>query len=442
MAAYASDPDPPWQLSSHCRIVLFLLALGISTIACDDFEYEGWINQPIPIRFENGVPLVEVSYRGAPQVLASIDTGSPLTAIHSASQIVALPKAGPLGDFNLIAGLGESRGELRLQDADHPDITRFIFRNFDVVDVPLHPIGLSNPMPLGGILGMTVLGHFAVHLSSSPPRLVLRRNVSDTSGELAADCRSAELLTPGGFAAERCIGVFRTPPTGGGTALLGDTAISLPASRLVVTLCAGPAPFDPTRSRTPLPTVTGTPLSAIIATGLGTSIISRSAFDRLHTRLPDLKETPRQTLYLQTGPLTVSTTEIPRVAIVDDRALDLGPCGELARRRRLVLAPNRGISPDDEGREGAAVALTVSPIVFAIVPDAAAILQGIRQELRSLVADVDVILGGSFLSAFSLDFDYPNGRTIFQCSLGLTAETCRVYPSCNQADGPPCPTRN
>jgi len=188
--------------------------------------------------------------------------------------------------------------------------------------------------------------------------------------------------------------------------------------------------------------VTGTPLSAIIATGLGTSIISRSAFDRLHTRLPDLKETPRQTLYLQTGPLTVSTTEIPRIAIVDDRALDLGPCGELARRRRLVLAPNRGISPDDEGREGAAVALTVNPIVLAIVPDAAAILQGIRQELRSLVADVDVILGGSFLSAFDLDLDYPNGRTILQCSLGLNADTCRVYPSCNQADGPPCPTQN
>ncbi len=374
-------------------------------------------------------------------MLATVETGSPLTAINAQARAFDMPAGGPLAGFDLLVGLQEQSGEVRLLDGDQPTVTRYIFRGLQVVDVPLQPVGLNEPTTIGGLLGATLLSHFSIRIEHVPPRLTLSDSVSDSAGNLAADCRASSLVLPGGFAAERCIGVFRTVTNGGGTLLLGNAELDLPPSRLTVNLCVGPDAFDPTAERPVAPESSGIPLSGLISTGLGTSIISRSAFQRLKAIIPELDETPRQTLHLQTGALSVSTTEIPRVALVDDRTLGLGPCGELARRRRLAIAPTVGVGSRDEGLEGAAAAVTVAPITFAIVDDDAGILQGLRQELRSLVADVEVVLGGTFFSRFVTDIDYPNGRTILQCTEAQTGDGCRVYPACNGSDGPACPTK-
>jgi hypothetical protein len=424
------------------RLSLLLSTLALTTLAaCDDFSYEGWLNEPIPIRVDNGIPLVQIRYAGADPVLATIDTGSPLTAINARAQAFDMPEDGPLAGFDLLVGLGETGGELRLQDGDSPDVTRFVFRGLPIVDVPLQPVGLGQPTAIGGLLGATLLSRFTVRLEHQPPQLTLSDSVADSAGDLAADCRAANLVLPGGFASERCIGVFRTAANGGGTMLLGNSELSLSPSRLTVSLCVAPDAFDPTAARPSVVKTSGVPLSGLLSTGLGTSIISRSAFERLRAQMPELTETPRQTLYLQTGPLSVSTTEIPRIAVVDDRTLGLGPCGELARRRRLAVAPTIGIESGDESREGAAAAIAERSITFAIVADDAGILQGLRQELRALVADVEVVLGGSFFERFVTDIDYPNGRTLLQCASGLDGAACRVYPACNGTDGPSCPTR-
>jgi hypothetical protein len=68
------------------------------------------------------------------------------------------------------------------------------------------------------------------------------------------------------------------------------------------------------------------------------------------------------------------------------------------------------------------------------------LLESLRAELFPAQADIDVILGGSFLSRFRVDVDYPASRVLFECDEALGAEACRVIPFCaaEGQDGPPC----
>jgi hypothetical protein len=303
--------------------------------ACSEFEYEGFLNQPVPIEVIDGQPIARISFGDQTNVRALIDSGSPINVLQQNARAVALPD-GSLVSGSVIINLSRVTGDLSLLDGAQPDIVRFSFKEQEVLDLPVNPVGLTTPVSIRGVLGFSLLSNFSVHLSyETDATITLRDLITDTNGELAEDCDSRRLLTAGGFASERCLAVVSSEPKGGGTFLLGNEELQLPASRVVVPMCLVPEAFDPTSDEQIAPTATtGTPVSALMATGLGISLISESAFARLQaTSAEPLTPSASTEIHLPSGTETVRLVSIPRVAVVSDQTFDLGPCGELARRR-------------------------------------------------------------------------------------------------------------
>lgn len=362
---------------------------------------------------------------------AAVDTGTPVTLVQ-------------------VEGDGSTHtGELRLQHGTHPSKSRFVFYDFEVHDVALAPLGFDTPFAVGGIVGASLLSNFSVQLIYAPtPTLTLSDQVPDAKWELADDCDPSKLLDPATASAERCQGVFDTPKVGGGLAQISGALVELPATRLVLPLCLMPAEFDPSKPRGHgAESTTGVPAVGVVATGLGASVISQSALKRLQAKDPTLTATGGATLYLPDGAVQTSRVTLPRAAVVSSETDVLGPCAELALRRRLLIADR--VPLDDADRKlldekwvnGASTALLTSGVEFAVLADEAPLLQGLRQELGPAVADIDVVLGGSFLRSFDLQIDYPASRIIMRCGHGAPADGCQVLPWCahDQEGDPRCP---
>jgi len=371
-----------------------------------------------------------VSVDKGPTYQALIDISTPITVVNRQARSERLETGpGEFADYQLLIFLGETTGDLRIHDHLDPSITRFIFQDVQVFDLPLQNVGLGEPLQMEGIIGGDLLTRFVVSLHYGTQASVsLGDSLADTDQELSADCDERVLLDP---AANRpdCSAVLHANRYGGGTMLLGDQEMEIPATRLVLGACMAPDAFNPvaTPSRL-LAETSGVPVSALVSTGFGVSVIARSAFERLKARRPELVESGQSVLYLPNGEQVVSLTKIPVFSLVDDLTEDLGPCLELARRRRLLLAHRDGLNPIDRTQFGAAVATVNTPIEFAILADEAPLLQGLRNELRPLVEDVDVVLGGNFLKHFEPTFDFPGGRAVFRCA--EDDPSCTIIPRC------------
>jgi hypothetical protein len=185
-------------------------------------------------------------------------------------------------------------------------------------------------------------------------------------------------------------------------------------------------------------------VTAVVATGLGTSVITRSALRRLQAADPTLTAATGSTLHLPYGPEQVSTLALDRVAMVSDETNELNACGELALRRRLLIADTVALGDadkkliGDKSIDGASVAFHGAGVRFAVMEDQAPLIQSLRTELTPEVADVDVVLGGSFLRLFDVIADYPSSRLILRCGSG---QSCEILPWCGQAQDatPRCP---
>jgi hypothetical protein len=399
-----------------------LLGLGLLA-ACDTLDYEGWINKPVPITLVQGIPLVQLRF-GSTETSASVDTSSPLNVVE-------------------VAGGGtRMQGDLRLQDGALPAVTRFVFRDLDVYDLQVSPVGVDDAVAIRGLLGAPVLRHFAVHLSyGAQPSLTFKDEIPDTNLELAADCDPAALLDPATAGLRSsCQAVLSAGLFGGGLVTVGGETTELPPSRIVVPVCLSPAPFDPTNPNdSSASQVSGVSAMAVLATGLGTSVLSRNLVERLRGAGVTVTETPGATLHLPYGSESASRTQLP-MAVVSDETIELGPCAELARRRRLLVAARQGIRDEDRDRLGASVAAISTPVELLVLDDTRPLLQGLRQELSPYVADVDLVLGGSFLSHFEVDLDYPAARLVLRCAEHVAPTRCQVLPFCSPTETPRCPT--
>lgn len=399
--------------------------MALVAAGCDGFSFQGFLDQPIPIALRQGIPVTPVAHAGR-EFQAVIDTGSP---------------------FNVVERSGDgsrANSSLRLKMARPPGVTRFVFDNLELHDLKLGSTGVDQPLSFKARIGAPLLRRFSVSLAyGSAPTLTLSDAVPDTLAELAGECDFDKLA--GADSTERCIGVFGASLVGGGVVEVGGELQNLSSTRLMLTTCLMPAPFDRTkRASHGAEATTGVPAVAWIATGFGTSIISRRAFERLRKLNPALKETPGAKLYLPGGSEAVSTTRLPRVALVSNETGELGPCGELALRRRLVIGGRAPLSDadrellEDKGANGASVAYVAADpgVRFAILRDSSPLLQGIRREVQPFVAVVDVVLGGSFLQQFTTTLDYPAQRVILQCppssARGSAAPGCEVLPWCSR----------
>jgi len=403
------------------RLALLLVPL---LGACTDLEYQGFLDRPIPITLQADVPLVQLLLDGGSAFTATLDSSTPLSVVDQGGSARRV------------------QGELRLQDARAPEVTRFIFRNLDLFDLPARLVGLDPGIAIRGVLGANLLRHFVVRLSYADEGTVtLKDQIADTKENLASDCDPALLLGALG-ARPSCLGVWSTPPVGGGLVEIGGDSLELEGSRLVMPLCLLPDLFDPSPADETGPQRTsGVPATAVLATGQGVSVMSRSLLERLRASGVDIAEQGPVTLHVPYGSETATLVTITRMAAVSDETIDLGPCAELAHRRRLLVGSRTGVVGTDRDYQGASVALIQRSVVFAVVDDPRPLIQGLRQELAPFVGDVDVLLGGSFLSHFDVDLDYPGKRVILRCAEGQTPGACEVLPFCSFDETPRCPDR-
>ena len=141
----------------------------------------------------------------------------------------------------------------------------------------------------------------------------------------------------------------------------------------------------------------------------------------------------------------------------------LGPCGELARARRIrwsgthptdkyqakctgtfngLESMNEGTlncltrvagyvcgSPDrcDDRDQPASPHIELAGGLNAwLADDSVAILQAVNEDIRPTLPDVEGVIGSEVLSRLEFRVDYPNSRVIARCATGATG--CRVYP--------------
>jgi hypothetical protein len=335
-----------------------------------------------------------------------------------------------------------------LQNAEAPERSRFIFPSIPVYDLPLGPAGLVSPVRFGAVIGNPILHHFSVRLVyGDSATLTLSEAVPDDLPELAGECQVEGYLGPEKAPRTPCQALYRTPLLGGGLVRIGGELQQIAESRLVVPLCLAPALFDATASgEHGAEEETGVATVAVIGTGMGVSLLTESSFQRLRAAGEDLPRIEGLTLHLPNGTETVALTTVPRAAIVSDESHVLGPCSELALRRRLLVARRDGLTAadrdllDEREMNGASATIINQGIAFAVIRDDAPLIQGLRAELQPYTADIGAILGGSFLDQLEVTLDYPNSRTLVQCSRSLEPSACRVLPWCarDSEDGPGC----
>ena len=160
-------------------------------------------------------------------------------------------------------------------------------------------------------------------------------------------------------------------------------------------------------------------------------------------------------------PVPALFTRLPRVALVDaeaDPATDPGPCGELARARRLeqvalsqsqnpqlaACALRCDRDPRDLGRaqNSAAYLELAGDLEVAVVEDTTPFLQAIRLEVRPRGPEVDGLLGVAALASTRVELDYQSQttRAIFSCDARAAAVTavpgnCRAVGRCPRLPG-------
>ena len=323
---------------------------------------------------------------------------------------------------------------------------RFIFHNLEHYDLPLQSVGLDQSRTLGGLVGAPLLRNFVVRFSYWPlPTLTFLDEIPDSNEELADDCGHGDLINGDGTKLAGCTAVLGTPLHGGGLLQAGEEVTDLPATRLVVDLCMMPDKFDPKKATAGVAPerqthgavkTSGVDVQAVVATGMGVTVISASLLDRLKPLLGSLPAQVPRTLHLPYGTEKVTMVSIPRTALVSNETRTLGPCGELALRRRLMVAAVAGQTAEDGSLladkkiNGAGFALLDQDLSFAVVEESSRLIQGLRKELRSSVANIDMVLGGSLLKKLEMEVDYPASRTILRCAAGTAGKGCLVTPFC------------
>ncbi|MFH2005969.1 MAG: hypothetical protein ABI333_05210 [bacterium] len=297
-----------------------------------------------------------------------------------------------------------------------------------------------------GILGGDLLRKYAVRLvydgdencalpwlgsSFAPPSIKFSEALPDSDGELSSD----------GF------GVIDFDLAGGGVASVNDTEHEFSATRVAVGVCVEPDPYEPellsfecaddketrlSELRAAVPE-SGVDAFGLIATGTRPVVLSESFGNHLAGMMQAMDPAwpasgvSSTTLHLPEGPLVAQRFELSRLALVGNRRSDMGPCRELALRRRVDLAVRfcqdaavkdtlgdraAAVLELDVTRAASGLATTLSAYQIA---DTSALLTGLRAETSSEIPAVDLLIGAEFLRHFEVWLDYPDTRLVMRC---------------------------
>jgi hypothetical protein len=335
-------------------------------------------------------------------------------------------------------------GNIDLRDGSAAAPVRASFANVGLFDLCPGPTGDAATQP-AGVMGGPLLANFSVGFvfprSAVPP-------ATATMTLWPAFPGSDDQLAQNGFVPLR-FSLRGAAAAGQGT---GEASLSLPNSRVVMSVCAAPRSFSTTEAVETCASgeaalkASGQDLTLAIGTGEGPLILSQSAWNRIAAELGVASDAGTVgDLYtpFSTTPTPARFLTLPRLAIfqgITDSGWS-GPCTELARARRIewVLA-NQGAGAcfqpcDASGSQ----ALTSHSYLELGGPLDLAVISETSPVIRSLNVDtppnpqIDGIIGAGTLAGTRMRLDYPStpeGRVIAACEDGSTRDQCWPAPSC------------
>ncbi|MFH0902526.1 MAG: hypothetical protein V2A73_18000 [Pseudomonadota bacterium] len=373
-------------------MTLVATAMGL---ACTEAGYQ--IDRfPVRLDPDAGVPVLWASYGDHPPVRVVVDTAAPVTVLY-----------------------GESAADRRRIDltvagwTDLAIVPRLRFLAAPVLVLPRPADLCLSPRAgcdAGGLLGGDLLSRVAVRLDLTDWRLSFFH-------DSAADDE---------WFAEACNAVFHSVMAGGGTFEWGDGEVSYSGTRFVVGAC-----LERTDNESASWYSSGRNALLLLTTGAHPLVLSESAFRRL------FPESEQPTLQFDTllgnigGAGAVyahlATESLKRVAFVAQENDKWGPCEELQASILLACGACRTgadlTCPCEYDQERCAAASSVVVdatatsedfVPVAVIRDTEGFLQGVREEVRPGLADVDGLIGIDILRRFVVDLDYPGGRLIFR----------------------------
>ena len=389
-----------------CLTACLLVAVGCDTdlTTIDPF--------PVAIDLASGGVVIPVEANGE-MIVASIDTLSPITVVDSfvAPGPAPTPRRHEVAVTFLDAISGVARASFREVGA------------FDVHPCPdegaLCRVGESgSSVEINAIIGGDLLSRSALRFDFPAATMRLFPNIA---GDNAARGRS-------------CDAVFESPFAGGGTLQISGAEILYGSHRVAIAACMhydvmAAAEVD-----------RGAAALFIVSTGLGTSILSESAYARYRgvagSKLaPPLDDLPSAVLDTPSGPLSGKLGSIRRIALVGEGSDRRGPCKELYASHimaaELCNDASAGIDPcpcpDESPFCATAGAIEIDEaIAVVIVSDLEPLLQALRAELRPALPEVDGLLGVNAMRKLGIDIDYPGERVIARC---LDDTNCITRPA-------------
>jgi hypothetical protein len=446
------------------------LACAAALAACSNNSAPNITPYPIDMDMDGGVVAVHLQLddEGATRP-AIIDTLSPLTVVDGVAA-----RGEPVGEPE------RRRHDLTIYDDSYAaGVPRARFGNINTFD--LHPcadtsdddgnpcrLGFDGaPQPFHAILGADLWSSYAVRFS------FLKRELS-LFPDISGDDRARALL---------CETVFPAPFYGGGTLLVSGADIKFIGYRTAMGACmlaenqpepdAGPPlPECPPRGGSDAgspPTLPrrhgGLNALFVLSTGLPITLVSESFHARYLARCAELGVACDTTLgapeilHIASGPITVRRTTLTGLTLVSEFSNQRGPCEELYANAFMLRCgtleegePCCGDDPDREpdctdamlpcpcdGRDadevadeelfckaGAAATLEHT-FPAAVISDSHPMMQGLRDELRTELPELDGILAPSAVAPLEIDMDYPNNRVILRCA--APDGPCTILPA-------------
>jgi len=379
---------------------------------------------PVPVDLTSGPVLVAASTDdGATKFIASVDTLTPVTIVDN---FVAGEETAPR----------RRQVDLLICDQGETPVARWLFPEVSTLDV--HPcgdpdglceIGLGDTTTaVRAIIGADTLARGAVSFEFPSSQMRFFPDVAGDNGDRGRACEA----------------VFVSPFAGGGTLVIEDAEITYQARRIALGACLHYDALNPEQQQR------GAAALMLISTGLGTTLLSHSAYDRYAAVVDDPAIAPPRSslpitdLYLPSGRTDARLGSITRIALLGEGSDQRGPCKELYANH-LMSASTAGCGEDGaavgddgcpctENRSFCSTAAAVeidSVIAVAIVPDTIKLLQALRTAMRPKLPEVDGILGVNALAKLRLDVDYPNERALASCQ---DPTGCTVRPAVRNRD--------
>jgi hypothetical protein len=439
-----------------------LIGLCAAGSGCDETNSPQIDPFPIPITTELGpILLGAVTTDSADPVPALVDTLSPMSTMDTL-ETPATEIPAPRRRRTTLTLLSACPGPDPVSGCppDQPPVPRARYYSIAVIDVhscqdpaSVCQVGVAGrTAAYRAIVGGDLLARTAVRIDLRDPLAPQMVLFPDIAGNNAEHCAAGETVVPIDLA-------------GGGTVLLEGGEVGFSGTRLPINACLD---FAPDRPGAP----SGTNALLLLATGLGPSVLSESAYFRYFlgnsafcdaqpeqcdgspgaiSVPPPYSELPVVEFDLPSGRTEARLVTLTRVALVGNGTADRSACDE---RRAVQLMTDAGqcSSGDDcpcaPGRTtcAAAAAAELSPavgITFAVLADTHPLLQSLRGELRPGQAEVDGLLGLDALSALRIDIDYPAQRLLMTCAAASGGDVdppsetavCRAYTQVSNPQG-------